>query len=74
MTSDSGQLGCAKTTEGKYICLNTTPISDIAGVCVDDQTSVSAMSPSDIGAVSFATDDWNTIVTAIKVGVYPYQV
>ena len=74
MTSDSGQLGCVKTAEGKYICLNTTPISDITGICVDDQTSVNAMSPSDIGAVSFATDDWSTIVAAIKVGEHPYNI
>ena len=74
LTSDSGQLGCVKTAEGKYVCLNTTPISDITGICVDDQTSVNAMSPSDIGAVSFATDDWSTIVTAIKVGAHPYQI
>ena len=74
MTSDSGKLGCVKTAEGKYVCLNTTPISDITGICVDDQTSVNAMSPSDIGTVSFATDDWNTIATAIKVGEHPYQI
>lgn len=74
LTSDSGQLGCVKTPEGKYICVNSTPISDIAGICVDDQTAVNTMSPEDIGAVSFATDDWNTIVTAIKVGEHPYNI
>ena len=40
LTVDDGRLDCAIDANGAYLCTAVTPIKDITGVCVDDQTNV----------------------------------
>ena len=74
LTVDDGKLDCAIDAEGKYSCTGVTPITDITGICVDDNTSVGVTGRVEVNPVSFATDDWNTIVTAINSGTHPYNI
>lgn len=39
LTVDDGKLDCAKSASGVYSCTEVTPISNITGICVDDNTS-----------------------------------
>ena len=72
LTVDDGRLDCAIDDEGKYSCTGVTPITDITGICVDDNTSVGVTGR--VVPVSFATDNWDTIVTAINSGTHPYNI
>ena len=40
LTVDDGRLDCAIDDNGKYSCTGVTPITDITGICVDDNTAV----------------------------------
>ena len=40
LTVDDGRLDCARDANGEISCTAVTPIKDITGVCVDDQTNV----------------------------------
>ena len=40
LTVADGKLDCAIDASGAYSCTTVTPVKDITGVCVDDQTSV----------------------------------
>ena len=37
---DDGKLNCSRDANGRYSCTNVTPIKNMTGVCVDDQTNV----------------------------------
>ena len=39
-TLDDGKLNCALDATGRYSCMNVTPIKNMTGVCVDDNTNV----------------------------------
>lgn len=72
LTVDDGRLDCAKDESGVYSCTAVTPVKDITGVCVDEHTSVGITGR--IVPVSFSTDEWNTIITALRSGDHPYKV
>ena len=74
LTEDDGRLNCSETNYGTYICLNVTPVKNISGVCIDDQTSVRTLGPLEINPVNFASDNWITVVTSLKGGTHPYSV
>ena len=75
LTVDDGKLDCAKSANGVYSCTEVTPIKNITGICVDDNTSAEVTGNGGaIPAVSFTADDWNTIVTAINSGTHPYNI
>ena len=74
LTVDDGRLDCGKDENGKYSCAEVIPIKDITGICVDDQTSVGLTGNLGVVPVSFADDDWSTIVAAINSGTHPYSV
>ena len=40
LTVEDGKLDCAREANGNISCTAVTPIKDITGVCIDDQTSV----------------------------------
>ena len=74
LTVDDGRLDCARNASGVYTCAEVIPIKNITGICVDDQTNVGLTGNGGIMPVSFATDDWDTIVKAINSGVHPYSI
>ena len=74
LTEDDGRLNCSETNYGTYICLNVTPVKNISGICIDDQTSVRTLGPLEINPVNFASDNWITVVTSLKGGTHPYSV
>ena len=73
LTVDDGRLDCGKSSSGKYSCAEVKPIKKITGVCVDDQTNVGLTGRVAV-PVSFAEDDWDTIIDAINSGTHPYSV
>ena len=42
-TLDDGKLNCSKDANGRYSCTNVTPIKNMTGVCVDDNTTVATV-------------------------------
>lgn len=74
LTVDDGRLDCARDVNGDYLCTEVRPISNISGICVDDQTNVGVTGRLDVNPSSFATDDWNTIALSIKLGTHPYNI
>ena len=74
LTVDDGRLDCARDANGVYSCTAVTPIKTITGVCVDDQTNVGVTGNVEIIGANFETDDWSTVVSALKSGNHPYQV
>ena len=74
LTVEDGKLDCASTNLGTYLCNNVNPVTNISGVCIDDKTSVGTIGQVDINPVSFASDDWNTILSSLKAGMHPYRV
>ena len=44
-TLDDGKLNCSRDASGKYSCTNITPIKNMTGICVDDNTTVSTVQP-----------------------------
>lgn len=74
LTVDDGRLDCGKTVNGEYSCAEITPVKNITGVCVDDQTNVGVTGRVEMIGESFATDDWDTIVMAIESGTHPYSI
>ena len=78
LTVEDGRLDCAKDENGVYTCTAVTPVKSITGVCVDDHTNVgvtgNAGGAGGATAVNFETDEWSTVVSALKSGNHPYQV
>ena len=74
LTINDGKLNCSKTNLGTYVCTNVTPITNISGICIDDKTSVGTVDQIEITPTNFASDDWTTVIAALKSGSHPYQV
>ena len=74
LTVDDGRLDCARDANGRYSCTAVNPIKSITGICVDDQTNVGVTGRVEIMGVNFSTDDWGTVVEALKSGAHPYEV
>ena len=78
LTVDDGKLDCAIDANGKYSCTAVNPIKSITGICVDDHTNVgvtgNAGGAGGATGVNFETDEWSTVVSALKSGNHPYQV
>lgn len=74
LTTDDGELDCAYDENGDYSCTAVTPIKDITGICVDDGQAVNLSGRVERLGENFSSDDWGTIVTALKSGNHPYQV
>ena len=78
LTVEDGRLDCAKAENGVYTCTAVTPVKSITGVCVDDHTNVgvtgNAGGAGGATGVNFETDEWSTVVSALKSGNHPYQV
>ena len=70
LTLDNGNLNCSKTNLGTYTCTEVTPVKSITGLCVDDSSYAGNNGTVDVNPVSFADDDWATIVAAAKSGNY----
>ncbi len=64
----NGSLDCSKTNLGTYVCTEVTPVKSITGLCVDDSSSAQVNGSVNINTVSFAEDDWSTILTVVKNG------
>ena len=45
-TLDDGKLNCSRDANGRYSCTNVTPIKNMTGVCVDDNTTVATVPSS----------------------------
>ena len=74
LTLDDGKLNCFKTDLGTYACTNVKTVTNISGVCIDNQTTVGTLGQIEINPVNFSTDDWTTVVQALKNENHPYQV
>ena len=74
LTTDDGKLNCFKTDRGLYVCMDVLPVTNISGICTDDQASIETIGQLEINTVNFASDDWTTISAAAKSGDYPYRV
>lgn len=74
LTVDDGRLDCARDANGEISCTAVTPIKNITGVCVDDQTNVGVTGRVEMLGTDFETDDWSTVVKALKNGNHPYEV
>ena len=74
LTVDDGKLDCAVDATGKYSCTAVTPVKNITGVCIDDQTTVGVTGRVEMIGMNFATDSWATVVQALKSGNHPYRV
>jgi len=70
LTLDDGNLNCSKTNLGTYTCTEVLPVKPITGICVDDSSYAGNNGTVEINPVSFADDDWATIVAAVKSGIY----
>ena len=70
LTLDNGNLNCSKTNLGTYTCTEVTPVKSITGLCVDDSSYAGNNGTVNVNPVSFADDDWATIVAAAKSGNY----
>lgn len=68
LSLDNGSLDCSKTNLGTYVCTEVTPLKSITGLCVDDSSSAQVNGSVNINTVSFAEDDWSTILTVVKNG------
>ncbi len=74
LTAYDGRLDCAINANGKYSCTGVSPVKNITGVCVDDNTSVGVTGRVEMMGADFETDDWSTVVQALKSGAHPYSV
>ena len=74
LTTDEGNLDCAYDASGDYFCTGVTPIKDITGICVDNDQTINLTGRIERLGENFSSDDWGTIVTALKSGNHPYQV
>ena len=74
LTVEDGRLDCARDVNGEISCTAVTPIKDITGVCVDDQTNVAVTGRVEMIGTNFSTDSWSTVVQALKSGSHPYHV
>ena len=74
LTSDDGKLDCAKDDNEEYLCTAVRPVKRITGICVDNQTDVGVTGRVEMLGEDFRTDDWYTVIDALKGGMHPYQV
>ena len=74
LTVDDGKLDCARDSNGSYLCSAVRPVKKITGICVDSQSNVSVTGRVEMLGENFATDDWDTVLDALKGGVHPYRV
>ena len=75
LTTDAGELDCAYDANGKYSCTAVNPIKDITGICTNDvNKTINLTGRVERLGENFSSDDWGTIVTALKSGNHPYQV
>ena len=74
LTVDDGRLDCARDANGVYSCTAVTPVKNITGVCVDDQTNVGVTGNVEMLGEDFSTDDWDTVIEALRGGEHPYEV
>lgn len=74
LTTDDGELDCAYDENGDYSCTAVTPIKDITGICVDDGQAVNLSGRVERLGENFSSDDWGTIVNALKSKNHPYQI
>ena len=47
-TLDDGKLNCSRDVNGRYSCTNVTPIKNMTGVCVDDNTTVATVTDTEV--------------------------
>ena len=84
-TLDDGKLNCSRNASGKYSCTNVTPIKNMTGVCVDDNTTVATI-PSgpeedltyevlnkETGEITTPTETFNTYAYDIYSGESDYS-
>ena len=74
LTTNDGELDCAYDANGDYSCTAVNPIRKISGLCVDNDTPISLTGRIEMLGNNFSTDDWGTIVSALKGGNHPYQI